>query len=267
MQGLCPEINRSDLELGEKLGSGGYGVVCKATWKKGEGMEVAVKIIHGYDEKNPPREIEVFRALPQHKNIVRFLGAAYHDFTTYLVTELATKGSLYKYLHMEKQTPSVDRSLTWAAEIACGLKHLHDNDVVHRDLKSANILLSEMWVTKICDFGTARELSHTTKQTDQVGTYHWMSPEVMSAAEARINKKSDLFSYGMILFELFAHEIPYADLHDNIDVATSMRAGKRPQVPPSLPKNLHDHLKCCWMEDPKERPSLEEIMAEISKVL
>ena len=180
----------------------------------------------------------------------------------YIVTELATNGSLFDYLHIEKKKPSVDQSLAWASDVAHGMKHLHDQNIIHRDLKSANVLLMSGWVAKLCDFGTARELTHTTT-TEHAGTYRWMSPEIMRSATGRINKKCDLFSYGMILFELFAHEIPYADLRDNIDVLLSVRDGKRPPIPPTLPLYLHDLIQKCWEEDPYLRPTFDDFVNEM----
>ena len=164
---------------------------------------------------------------------------------------------------MDKNIPSVDQSLAWASDVAHGMKHLHDHDITHRDLKSANVLLTNEWVAKLCDFGSARELTHTVT-TEQTGTYRWMSPEVMRSAIARINKKCDLFSYGMILVELFAHEIPYADLHDNVEVLFSVTRGERPPIPPTLPPYLHDLIKKCWKEDPYQRPSFDDFVKAFS---
>ena len=258
------EFDLSDLVIrrDQKLGKGAFGNVYEGHWKKGGGMTVAVKVTQLRGPGTLSQEIKVWHSLPQHQNIITLIGVATDDFNTFTVTELATNGSLFDYLHIEKNTPSVNQSLVWASDVAHGMKHLHDHDVIHRDLKSANVLLTSEWVAKLCDFGTARELTHTTT-TEQAGTYRWMSPEIMRTATAKINKKCDLFSYGMVLVELFAHVIPYADLHDNVEVLLSVTSGKRPPIPLTLPPYLHDLLKSCWEEDSHLRPTFDDFIDKI----
>ena len=258
-------IKISDLDIGDKrLGKGGFGEVYEGSWKKDEGLTVAVKVVRSGATQQLQHEIMVWSSLPSHPNVVALLGVTYaNKFLTYLVTELAIYGSLFDFLHSEVKKPSVVLSLAWASDVAHGMKHLHDHDIVHRDLKSANVLLTEGWVAKLCDFGTARELTHTTI-TEQAGTYRWMPPEIMRAAEARINKKCDLFSYGMILIELFGHKKPYADIDGDVEVATRVLAGKRPPIPSTLPRYLHKLLKSCWKEDPRQRPTFDDFVDTIT---
>ena len=250
----------SDLVIGDKkLGSGAFGVVYEGYWKKSGGMTVAVKVTPSSDLATTSPEIKVLRDLPHHRNIITLIGIVSANFNLYIVTEMATNGSLFDYLHTKKKTPSDSQSLAWASDVAHGMKHLHDHNIIHRDLKSANVLLTSAWVAKLCDFGTARKLTHSTTLTMQAGTICWMSPEIMRAAESRINKKCDLFSYGMILFELFAHKIPYAD-KDKVEVLLSVTRGDRPPIPPNLPPYLHDLLRRCWEDDPHLRPTFDDFV-------
>ena len=254
-------IDFTDLIISnKKLGKGGYGAVFEGNWKKIGGKRVAIKVVRS--SATDLREIQVWNSLPSHPNITMLFGVASTKYSTYIVTELAVNGSLCDYLHSEMKNPSVDQSLAWASDVAHGMKHLHDHDIIHRDLKSANILLSSAWVAKLCDFGTARELMHTTT-TELAGTYRWMPPEIMRAAEARINKKCDLFSYGMILYELFAHKKPYADLDGDVEVVTKVLAGKRPSIPRTLPRYLRQLLKSCWKEDPSQRPTFDDFCTSL----
>jgi len=130
--------------------------------------------------------------------VLTFLGVALSSdsLNTCIVTELAPYGSLYDHLHVKNQVSSLDQTLAWALQVAGGMHHFHSNNVVHRDLKSANILLSLGLVAKVCDFGTARILAKTA-MTSQKGTYRWMAPEVVENVEANINKMCGVFSYGM----------------------------------------------------------------------
>ena len=256
-------ISLSDLHIGDKrLGKGGFGEVYEGNWNTDGGKKVAVKVTRSSATGQLLREIQVWSSLPSHPHIITFFGVAYAKFMTYIVIELAMNGSLFNYLHSEMKKPSVNLSLAWASDVARGMKYLHDHHIIHRDLKSANVLLTSTWVAKLCDFGTARELTHTTT-TEHAGTYRWMSPEIMRAAEARINKKCDLFSYGMILFELFDHKKPYADTDSDVEVATKVLAGKRPPIPHTLPRYLHKLLKNCWKEDPRQRPTFDDFVDKI----
>ena len=140
-------IDLSDLDIGDKrLGKGGYGDVYEGNWKKDGGKRVAVKVIRSSATGIILREIQVWGSLPSHPNITTFFGVARERFVTFIVSELAVNGSLFDYLHEEKNTPSVDQSLAWASDVAHGMKHLHDHGVIHRDLKSANMLLTRRWV-------------------------------------------------------------------------------------------------------------------------
>ena len=253
----------SDLIIGDKkLGKGGYGEVYEGKWKTDENERLAVKVMQIFDAEKFEREIQILRSLPSHANIISLRGVAYLGQEVCVITELAVNGSLYDYLHVEKNLPTVDQSLAWASEVAYGMKHLHDHDIIHRDLKSANVLFTSRWMAKICDFGTARELTHTTT-TVRAGTYRWMPPEMMRASSSRINKKCDLYSYGMILFELFAHKKPYDDIISDIEVATKVLSGKRPPIPPTLPQYLHKLLKSCWKENPRQRPTFDDFVHKI----
>ena len=119
----------------------------EAKWKK---KTVAVKVCLGNLLDNLSREIKILLSLPPHSNVLTFFGVALSSdsLNTYIITELALHGSLHDYLHMKKNVPSSEQNLAWALQIASGMCHLHSNNVVHRDLKSGNILLSWAWWPK-----------------------------------------------------------------------------------------------------------------------
>ena len=142
--------------------------------------------------------------------------------------------------------------------MAQGMQHLHNHDNIHRDLKSANVLLSSAMAAKVCDFGTAQYLSHTTVQTGPAGTPRWMAPEVMEAVEANINKKCDSFSFGMVVYELFVHKVPYYDTPGDSVVCMKVLQGERPPIPPTTPQYLHSLLTLCWETDPQKRPTFQD---------
>lgn len=131
--------------------------------------------------------------------------------------ELASK-SLYQYLHAEKNKPSLQRRIKWAKQIAKGMLHLHRHGLAHCDLKSANVFLFEREdKAKVYDFGTTCPLDHTTIM-GMAGSYRWMAPEFSNQANANINQCCDVFSYGMVLYEIFAHKIPFSDVSEGADI-------------------------------------------------
>ena len=165
-----PIINIKEVQVGKHIGQGGFGAVFEARWKK---KRVAVKVCPGNLIENLSREIEVLTSLPPHPNVLTFFGITLGSdgISTLIITELAPNGSLHDYLHVKKENkPSPDQSIGWAQQIANGMEHLHSNNIVHRDLKSGNILLASGLFAKVCDFGTARTLAKTAKTT-QKGTY------------------------------------------------------------------------------------------------
>ena len=232
--------------------------------RKGEVFAVKKCTLFGTKENmDIPREVQILSSVPEHPNIISFYAIAFNYPDMFIVTEFAEKGSLFNYLHKEKQVPTVDQSLAWALEVAQGMEHLHSHDIIHRDLKSANILLSATMTSKLCDFGTARYLSHTTVQTDTSGTFRWMAPEVMEAVEAKINKKCDSFSYGMVLYELLIQEVPYYDTPGDAVVGMKVMQGERPPIPPTIPQYLQSLLTACWERDTSKRPTFQDIIREL----
>ena len=254
-------INIDEISMGKRLGQGGFGAVFEAKWKT---KTVAVKVCLGNLLESLSREIQILTALSPHPNVISFFGVALSSdsISTYIVTELAPNGSLYNYLHKSGEKPSADQSFAWALQVASGMQHLHNSNVVHRDLKSGNILLSFGLFAKVCDFGTARTLAKTA-MTTQKGTYRWMAPEIVEGVEANINKMCDVFSYGMVVYEIFACKIPYDDIPTDPLVGLAVLQGKRPPLPATLPPFLHPLIEACWKKEPDKRPQFEDIVMAI----
>ena len=224
------------------------------------GRKIAVKKMN-CDKDEVPEEVKLQHRLSSHPNILPLLGVSHSKdmFTVYILMERADM-SLYQYLHTEKRKPSPQLSLDWAQQIARGLHHIHQDGLAHRDLKSANVLLFEKEnIIKICDFGSAKILDVTAAKTGETGTYRWMAPEFLEKSK-KINKRCDMFSYGMILYEIYAHEVPFSELKYEHKVVSFIIDKKRPSIPSKLPNYLKTLMAQCWEHNAYERPTSSDIL-------
>ena len=179
-----------------------------------------------------------------------------------IVTELVKGGSLFDFIHKQKKVPSDEQRSYWMKDIATGMEFLHHQGIAHHDLKSGNVLLGDRMTAKLCDFGTARSLDHTTAQSTVTGTHRWMAPEIVHDPNARINKKCDSYSYSMVLYELVTLKLPFHDAPTDQMAMVDAVMGKRPSLPQTDSKCapfLRRLITACWDADPKARPSFEEI--------
>ena len=224
------------------------------------GREIAVKKMN-CDKDEVPEEVKLQHSLSSHPNILPLLGVSHSKdmFTVYILMERANM-SLHQYLYREKRKPASQLSLDWAQQIARGLHHIHQHGLAHRDLKSANVLLFENQnILKICDFGSAKVLNVTATKTGEAGTFRWMAPEFIEQSK-KINQRCDMFSYGMILYEIYAHEVPFSELKSEIEVALFIRDKKRPSIPSKLPKYLKTLIAQCWEHSAYDRPTSSDIL-------
>ena len=231
-----------------------------------DGQDIAVKKMNCNKYEVPP-EVEIQNGLSSHPNILPFLGIAYsqNGFSLYICMELADK-SLYDYLHEEKKRPTIQRSSKWALQIARGMHHLHKHGLAHRDLKSGNVLLFEKQdILKICDFGSARVLNQSANMSGINGTYRWMAPEFAGRANIKINQRCDVFSFAMVLYEIFLHRLPYYDLKEEHKIAMAVLDGKRP-VLHNIPQHIKELNKKCWKHNSHDRPTFEQILKVIFKL-
>lgn len=246
----------SDLRFGKVRGRGGEGAVYEGKW---ENRDVAIK---KYIFVDIPY-IATLQSLGQHPNIVAFYGYARESVSVFIVSELMKGGSIFRIIYEDKEVLSFEQCFQWMKDMAEGMEFLHSKNVVHGDLKSANVLISndDRKTAKLNDFGMAT--AHCQGQTVShiEGTLRWMAPEMMKGV-AKISKEVDSYSYSMILCELITLQLPFKDASTELMAAMSVQKGERPILPPSdseCPPYLRCLITTCWDEDPKKRPSFEEI--------
>ncbi|XP_064401768.1 mitogen-activated protein kinase kinase kinase 20-like [Halichondria panicea] len=252
------ELEFSDLEFYESLGSGSSGSVYRALWRSEERV-VAVKKLLILE-----KEAEVLSSL-SHRNIIQFYGAVTVAPNYSIITEYAECGSLYEFL--KKESIDFNQILLWAKEIALGMNYLHFESpvpVIHRDLKSKNVVISGDLTAKLCDFGSSNFHTHTTKLTLQ-GTFPWMAPEVIQGLP--ITTACDVYSYSVVLWELLTHEVPFKGL-EGMQVAWLVVAKEeRLTIPGSCPPMFAQLMTSCWTHDPSKRLHFRQVLEHLDKML
>ncbi|XP_051512313.1 mitogen-activated protein kinase kinase kinase 10-like [Myxocyprinus asiaticus] len=269
------EIDFSELCLEEMIGAGGFGKVYKGVW---QGEEVAVKAARqDLDEdisataENVRQEARLFWML-RHRNIIALRGVCLREPNLCLVMEYARGGALNRALAGKKVPPRV--LVNWAVQIATGMDYLHNQTfvpIIHRDLKSSNILILEPVerddlngkTLKITDFGLAREWHRTTKMS-AAGTYAWMAPEVIKLS--LFSKSSDVWSFGVLLWELLTGEVPYREI-DALAVAYGVAMNKLTlPIPSTCPEPFAQLLEECWCPNPHGRPAFGSILRRLQAI-
>ncbi|XP_072540018.1 protein kinase Npk [Salminus brasiliensis] len=248
------QIRFDDIHFYENCGGGSFGSVYRARWVP-QDKEVAVKKLLKID-----KEAEILSVL-SHKNIIQFYGAILEEPNYAIVTEYANGGSLYEYLSRpDSEEMDMGQVMTWALDIAKGMHYLHAEapvKVIHRDLKSRNVVLAADNVMKICDFGSSKFLSHTTNMS-LVGTFPWMAPEVIQSLP--VSETCDTYSYGVVLWEMLTREVPFKGF-EGLQVAwLVVEKNERPTIPSSCPASFADLMRSCWVAEPKERPVFKQIL-------
>ncbi|XP_068658635.1 serine/threonine-protein kinase STY46-like isoform X1 [Aristolochia californica] len=259
------EINRRLLKLGEKIANGSCGDLYHGIYL---GHDVAVKILRS-EHLNEALEVEFAQELMilrevRHKNIVQFIGACTKLPELCIVTEFMPGGSLYDFLHKNHNVLELSLLLRFAVDICKGMEYLHRNDIIHRDLKTANLLMDTNNVVKVADFGVARFQNQGGVMTAETGTYRWMAPEVIN--HQPYDQKADVFSFAIVLWELVTAKIPYENLTP-LQAALGVRQGLRPDLPKNAHPKLVEVMQRCWEEDPSQRPSFTELTAELEELL
>jgi len=256
------EIQEVQLNFMEKIASGAFGVLYRGSYC---GQEVAIKVLKTGGKSS---QEEVYREFAQelsilrkvrHKNIVQLIGAMTKPPRLCLVTEFMKGGSALQYLH-QKAPLKLNQLLKLTSGVALGMDYLHKVNVIHRDLKTANLLMDEYEVVKVADFGVARVKATDGKaMTAETGTYRWMAPEVIS--HQKYDHKCDVFSFGILMWELVTGgDIPYPGYTPLQAAVGVVQRGLRPTVPPLCHPVLAQVMQYCWQPDPWARPEFEQIV-------
>ncbi|XP_030632219.1 RAF proto-oncogene serine/threonine-protein kinase isoform X2 [Chanos chanos] len=264
------EIEASEVVLQSRIGSGSFGTVYKGKWHG----DVAVKILK---VTNPtPEQFQAFRnevavlRKTRHVNILLFMGYMTKDNLA-IVTQWCEGSSLYKHLHVQETNLQMFQLIDIARQTAQGMDYLHAKNIIHRDMKSNNIFLHEGLTVKIGDFGLATVKSrwsgsHQVEQPS--GSILWMAPEVIRMQDNNpYSFQSDVYSYGIVLYELMTGELPYSMVANRDQIIFMVGRGylspDLSKLYKSCPKAMKRLVADCIKKSKDDRPLFPQILSSI----
>ncbi|XP_061665263.1 non-receptor tyrosine-protein kinase TNK1 isoform X3 [Syngnathoides biaculeatus] len=267
-------IQDSELVLGEKLGSGSFGVVKKGEWHTPSGrvLPVAVKSLRSSMSRQAEtltdflQEVTTMQSL-DHPHIIRLYGVVLIQ-PLKMVTELAQLGSLYDTLRSRQFEYPLARLWLFAGQIAAGMDYLESRRFIHRDLAARNVLLASREMVKIGDFGLMRGLSHEADHYVMSAhrriPFAWCAPESLRVGS--FSHSSDVWMFGVTLWEMFTYcEEPWFGLSGRQILWRVEREGERLERPPDSPQALYAVMRKCWACNPAERPNFAQLIAMVTE--
>jgi len=263
------EVTFSDISLGSVISQGGFSVVHRATWK---GATVAVKVIVDPvitpDLRNEfDNEVAMLNYL-RHPGTVLLMGVCSTPPKLAVVTEFADGGSLFDLLHKTRRDFPMDDRVEILKKVANVMLFYHESGVVHRDLKSMNVLLDRYLNVKMCDFGLARFKVSTTQADLNTGTMQfsgtpsYMAPELFK--KQAYDGAVDVYAFGTLVWEVVTRQVPF----DGIDPADirdrTLRGAARLEVSTTLPRKYAALIEACRGQEPAGRPTFAEVLNSLS---
>ncbi|KAK8681982.1 hypothetical protein V6N13_054379 [Hibiscus sabdariffa] len=248
------EILWEELTTREQIGKGCCGTVYHGLWY---GSDVAIKIFPNLEYSE-----DVINRRLRHPNVLLFMGAVTSPQRLCIVTEflsLATE----ECCKIRVET-ACSYGFGYCEYQARGMNYLHHYNppIVHRDLKSSNLLVDKNWTVKVGDFGLSR-LKHATYLSSRSGkgTPQWMAPEVLRNEPS--NEKSDVYSFGVVLWELATGKIPWDGLNPMQVIAAVGFMNQRLDIPKELDPRWASIIASCWLSDPQSRPTFRELLNKL----
>ncbi|KAK4803416.1 hypothetical protein SAY86_003233 [Trapa natans] len=284
------EIDPSKLTIKSVIARGTFGTVHRGIY---DGQDVAVKLLDWGEEghRTEPelaslrtafvQEVAVWHKL-DHPNVTKFIGAAMGSSNLLIqtnngpidmpknvccvVVEYLPGGTLKSYLIKNSRRKLAFKVVHQIAlDLARGLSYLHSQKIVHRDVKTENMLLDKTRTLKIADFGVARvEASNPNDMTGETGTLGYMAPEVLNGNP--YNRKCDVYSFGICLWEIYCCDMPYPHLSFSEMTSAVVRQNLRPEIPRCCPGSLANLMKRCWDANPDKRPEMDEVVSMMEAI-
>ncbi|XP_061090962.1 non-receptor tyrosine-protein kinase TNK1 [Conger conger] len=264
-------IQDTELLLGEKLGSGSFGVVWKGEWQTPTGrvLPVAVKSLRSRQMDTLTdflQEATTMQSL-DHPNIIRLYGVVLTQ-PLKMVTELAPLGSLYDTLRSRQNEYPLSRLWLFSTQIVAGMEYLEGRRFIHRDLAARNVLLASRELVKIGDFGLMRGLTqdtdHYVMNAHRRIPFAWCAPESLRVGS--FSHASDVWMFGVTLWEMFTYCMePWLGMSGRQILFRVEREGERLERPLDCPQELYTVMRRCWASIASDRPSFSQLTTMVAE--
>eukprot|EP01088_Endostelium_zonatum_P014239 TRINITY_DN3033_c1_g1_i1.p1 TRINITY_DN3033_c1_g1~~TRINITY_DN3033_c1_g1_i1.p1 ORF type:complete len:535 (+),score=157.27 TRINITY_DN3033_c1_g1_i1:62-1666(+) len=258
------EVDHSELQIEKEIARGSYGIVYSGTFR---GTEVAIKkmLVPKMSEqelKDFHAEVNIMKKL-HHPNVVLLMAVCSTPPNLAFVTELMV-GSLWGLLHDKSMNLDLKTQIRLITDTARGMNYLHlfKPAVVHRDLKSPNLLVDKYLNIKIADFGLSKVKS--SLMTGNLGTCQYMAPEVIQSSE--YTEKADVFSFAIVMWEVLSRQVPYQGVQALQLAYGIIHQNKRLPIDPSWNKELVQIMSMSWEREPVNRPSFSDILQMLKQI-
>ncbi|RWS12104.1 hepatocyte growth factor receptor-like protein, partial [Dinothrombium tinctorium] len=272
-------IAREYLTLGKPVGKGCFGCVYKGELRlpgKEEAIEVAVKTLH--NAKGSTQNIDYESFLQEglmmkdfkHENVLSLIGVCFDaNQSPMVILPFMANGDLLTYVRCDENIVTIKDLILFGVQVAEGMNYLASCKFVHRDLAARNCMIDKNKNVKVADFGLSRDIYEKDYySSDHMKTklpVKWMAPE--SLEKGTYNTKTDVWSYGVLLWELMTRGVtPYPEV-DNWDILNYLKQGFRMLRPEFCPELLYQIMLRCWDENPKRRPTFAMLVVEVKDVI
>eukprot|EP01102_Stenamoeba_stenopodia_P008171 TRINITY_DN2329_c0_g1_i1.p1 TRINITY_DN2329_c0_g1~~TRINITY_DN2329_c0_g1_i1.p1 ORF type:complete len:1416 (-),score=301.38 TRINITY_DN2329_c0_g1_i1:218-4465(-) len=258
------EVSADEIEFGKMIGRGAYGEVYEGKFR---GKRVAIKKLLGTIRqedvfKSFVKEIE-FLAKFKNPHVLEFHAACLEHPNLCVVTDFMDRGTVNDVV--TKENVEWKRIVNMAIDAAKGLQYMHENKILHKDIKSFNFLVANDYRVVIADFGCSEEIDPNDNKAGLLGTFNWMPPEAFDPGV--YDTKSDIFSYGMVLWEMLTAQIPYGTVNNQLMVLQLIDSAERPHIPAAAPETFANLIRACWDASPEKRPDWNEIITTLESLL
>ena len=258
------EIDRQQIRLIRKLGAGQFGEVWEGLWNNSTSVAVKTLKPGTMSPSEFLQEAALMKSL-RHPKLIQLYAVCTREEPIYIVTELMKHGSLLEYLRGEGRSLKLPQLVDMSAQVAAGMAYLEEQNYIHRDLAARNILVGEHLICKVADFGLARVIDEDIYEAHTGAKFpiKWTAPE--AAMYNRFTIKSDVWSFGIVLYEIITYgRFPYPGM-TNAQVLEALQQGYRMPRPMGCPDKLYDIMLDCWREEPANRPTFETLQWQLEE--